>query len=120
MELNQLAVADTDEPYQLRDRGLLESAVDNCRNHYGYGNNDLIDLACTLMLSVAKNHPFEQGNKRTGFLAAQAFLRLNGYTWRVPNRQWVADLFIAALSDSDAEHVLRVGIRLFVSQQPEA
>jgi death on curing protein len=32
-----------------------------------------------LLFAIADNHPFEQGNKRTGFLAFRSFLLLNGY-----------------------------------------
>jgi death on curing protein len=39
----------------------------------------MVTLAVALMLGIARNHPFEQGNKRTGFIAAGMFLKMNGY-----------------------------------------
>jgi death-on-curing protein len=40
---------------------------------------DVASLATTLLFGVARNHPFAQGNKRTGFLSAVDFLEINGY-----------------------------------------
>lgn len=37
-------------------------------------------LAVELMMGIARNHPFFQGNKRTGFAAGIDFLRINGFT----------------------------------------
>ena len=39
----------------------------------------LEEKAAALMHSIIADHPFVDGNKRTAFLAAQEFLRLNGY-----------------------------------------
>jgi death-on-curing protein len=37
------------------------------------------NLAVALLAGIVQNHPFEQGNKRTGFAAARLFLNVNGY-----------------------------------------
>jgi death on curing protein len=79
--INEEVVRETDEPFFLLDRGLLESAVAKTSNHFHYdGVEDVVSLATTLLFGVARNHPFVQGNKRTGFLAAVVFLEINGYT----------------------------------------
>lgn len=39
----------------------------------------MVTLSVTLLLGIARNHPFEQGNKRTAFVAASYFLEANGY-----------------------------------------
>ena len=63
----------------LRDRGLLESAVDRPRNHLAYEpKSRLFQLAAALCFGLVKNHAFTDGNKRTALLAARAFLFLNG------------------------------------------
>lgn len=80
VELNKAAVAETGEPFGIRDEGLLRSAIDRPEHHWYYdGEDDILVLAIKLMLGIARNHPFIQGNKRTGFDAARMFLRLNGY-----------------------------------------
>ena len=79
--INEEVVRETGEPFFLRDRGLLESAVAKPINRFHYdGVEDLVSLATTLLFGIARNHPFEDGNKRTGFLAAVVFLETNGYT----------------------------------------
>jgi len=63
----------------LRDEGRLESALDRPRNQYAYGDPSIFELAAAYCHGVVRNHPFVDGNKRTGLLAARAFLFRNGY-----------------------------------------
>lgn len=63
----------------IRDQGLLESALARPRNLYEYGKPGIFELAAAYTAGVVQNHPFIDGNKRTGFLAGAAFLELNGY-----------------------------------------
>lgn len=80
IEFNRAEVAETGENFALLNRGLLESAVMVPQNLYHYGHEeDVLALACSLMVAVARNHPFEQGNKRTAFDAGMMLLELNGY-----------------------------------------
>lgn len=60
----------------IRDESLLESAV--FRPQTGYYNN-MVEEAAALMESLANNHPFLDGNKRTAFAAAHTFLLVNGF-----------------------------------------
>jgi death-on-curing protein len=63
----------------LRDRGLLESALERPLNRFHYeGEDDACALAATYGVGIAKNHPFADGNKRTAFIAMATFLLLNG------------------------------------------
>jgi len=63
----------------VRDMALLNSAIDRPKNLLAYGDNPaLFDLAAALCFGIVKNHPFLDGNKRTGLLSAHAFLFLNG------------------------------------------
>ena len=79
IEFNREAVKRTGEPFQVRDLALLESACARPHNIYGYGERDLVKLAVSLLMGLARNHPFAQGNKRTALKAADAFLMANGY-----------------------------------------
>jgi death on curing protein len=64
----------------LRDEGLLQSAVARARQLAAYGEQaDLIDMAAVYTAGLVKNHPFVDGNKRTGFVIGILFLELNGY-----------------------------------------
>jgi len=62
----------------IRDPHLLESALARPKNLFAYGKTDLCELAAAYTFGIAKNHPFFDGNKRTGFLAGAVFLELNG------------------------------------------
>ena len=61
----------------MRDQGLLESALARPRNAWSYGEQDLVALGALYAAGIMRNHPFVDGNKRTGFLAAFAFLYVN-------------------------------------------
>ncbi|MEP7006055.1 MAG: type II toxin-antitoxin system death-on-curing family toxin, partial [Sphingomonas bacterium] len=49
-------------------------------NKHAYGENDLFALAAAYAFGIARNHPFNDGNKRTAWVMARLFLRLNGVT----------------------------------------
>ncbi len=59
----------------VRDGGLLEAAL--YRPQTGY-YQDLIEEAAALWESLAQNHPFVDGNKRTAFASTYTFLAMNG------------------------------------------
>ena len=62
----------------VRDQGLLESALARPLNAWHYGEVDMAALAAGYAFGVARNHPFVDGNKRTAWVLARLFLRLNG------------------------------------------
>lgn len=61
----------------VRDIGALESALARPVNQWTYGEDDLCVLAVAYAYGVARNHPFVDGNKRTVWVLARSFLRLN-------------------------------------------
>jgi death-on-curing protein len=62
----------------VRDEGLLESALEKPPNLLAYGSPTLAELAASYAAGIILNHPFIDGNKRTGFMLAATFLELNG------------------------------------------
>ena len=63
----------------VREEGLLESALDRPRNLLVHEpRSSIFELAAAMCIGIAKNHPFNDGNKRTALLATRAFLYLNG------------------------------------------
>ena len=64
----------------IRDVGLLESAVAMPQAAMGgeYLHGDLFEMAAAYLFHIVKNHPFMDGNKRTGAVAALVFLEVNG------------------------------------------
>jgi death on curing protein len=63
----------------LRSRELLESAVAQPRASFGgrFLHDDLFAMAAAYLFHIVKNHPFVDGNKRTGLATALAFLDVN-------------------------------------------
>ncbi len=68
-----------DAPAPLRERALLESAVMRPQMAAHYAGVDLIEQAALLAVGISQAQAFLQGNKRTAFLAADVFLRANGW-----------------------------------------
>jgi len=62
----------------IRDEGLLDSALGRAQNLFAYGKKTVFELAAGYACGIIKNHPFVDGNKRTGFMAAYLFLARNG------------------------------------------
>jgi death-on-curing protein len=60
----------------VRDLGLIESALARPRSGY-YGT--LCEQAASLLQSLARSHPFVDGNKRVAFATCAVFLRMNGF-----------------------------------------
>ena len=63
----------------IRDEGLLDSALAKPRNRHAYGETDIHRLAASYAAGIARNHPYIDGNKRTAFLSAYVFLKINGF-----------------------------------------
>src|SRR5690606_1713734 len=63
----------------LRDEKLLDSAINYPRATFGkkYLHSTIYDMAVAYMHSIIKNHPFLDGNKRTGLIVSLLFLAYN-------------------------------------------
>jgi len=67
----------------IRDQGLLESALARPRQHYSYADSlDIVEMAALYTAGIVRNHPFVDGNKRTGFVTGILFLELNGFNFK--------------------------------------
>ncbi len=66
----------------LRDEGLLQSALARPQQHFAYGaETGTVELAALYTAAIVRNHPFIDGNKRTGFVLGVLFLELNGHVF---------------------------------------
>lgn len=96
----------------IRDHGLLESALDRPRNLLAYKpRSSIFELAAALCFGLAKNHPFNDGNKRTALLSTRAFLYLNGRVLEPLQPDEVATM-LAVAADALNEKQLAVWLRL--------
>ena len=86
----------------LRDRGLLESALDRPRNRFQDDPEaDLSAIAAACGFGLSSNHPFVDGNKRVAFQAMYLFLGLNGFRIDAPEEDVVALILSLASGDLD-------------------
>ena len=80
LELYRRIIAQSGGSQGIRDLGALEAALAQPR--ITFGNQELypsvIEKAAVLGFSLIRNHPFVDGNKRTGHAAMETFLVLNG------------------------------------------
>jgi len=80
----------------VRDMGLLDSAVANPQAAFGgeFIHADIFEMAAAYVFHIVQNHPFLDGNKRTGLAAALVFLDTNGIQIEAPKGS-LYDLTIA-------------------------
>ena len=80
LELHRRIIEQSGGALGVRDFGLLESAIAQPR--MTFGGEELypspIEKSAALGFSIIMNHPFVDGNKRTGHAAMETFLVLNG------------------------------------------
>ncbi|NTO40049.1 type II toxin-antitoxin system death-on-curing family toxin [Enterococcus faecium] len=73
------------------DKNALSMAVNQPKQHI-FGKDlypDKFSKAAVLLINLIKKHPFHNANKRTAFLAAYVFLKLNGYSLKMKNQEVV-------------------------------
>jgi len=101
----------------VRDHGVLDAAL--YRPQTGY-YADLIEEAAALWESLAQNHPFNDGNKRTAFAATYTFLAINGARLTADAQETY--LFVAALYETNqfSFDKLVPWLRSHVTQDPPA
>lgn len=74
---------------QVRDYGLLESAVTMPRARFGgeFLHKGMPAMAGAYLFHICKNHPFMDGNKRTAVASAEIFVRLNGMSLKASDEE---------------------------------
>lgn len=85
----------------LRDESLLRSGLARPANHLAYDKADVVELAAMYTAGIVKNHPFIDGNKRTGFVLGVLFLELNGYSFVATEEAAVQAVLGLAAGDID-------------------
>ena len=100
----------------VRDQAMLESALARPEQLLAYANSPgIIEMATAYTAGIVRNHPFVDGNKRTGFLAGILFLELNGYRFVAPEEnaaRAVLDLASGALDEAGYTSFLRENTQL--------
>jgi death-on-curing protein len=89
----------------VRDAGALDSALARPVNRWSYGEDDLCALAAAFAFGVARNHPFVDGNKRTAWVLARSFLRLNGMSISHDRQDAIRTVFALAAGELSEEEL---------------
>lgn len=101
--LHSFSIRDFGGSQGIRDIDLLKSAVE--RPYATFDGQELYATpaakAAAILESILKNHPFVDGNKRTGWLACIVILRLNNYTFTLTEEE--AYLFVIKIASSNTE-----------------
>ncbi len=85
----------------IRDSGLHDSALARPLLKEAYGDPDIFDLAAAYLFGVLKNHPFVDGNKRTGLAAADLFLYFNGFSLEAVQEDIIQLVLMVSTSEID-------------------
>jgi death-on-curing protein len=85
----------------IRDEGLLESALARPLQKEAYGEPDLHDLAAAYLFGIVKNHPFVDGNERTGLAATDLFLYFNGLSMEAEQEDLIQFVTMVAAGEID-------------------
>jgi death-on-curing protein len=78
LAIHERLLADFGGAPGIRDSGLLDSALARPETLLAHGRPTNFELAAAYAFGAVKNHPFVDGNKRTGFTIAIVFLERNG------------------------------------------
>lgn len=89
----------------IRDEGLFDSAINKPKNLLAYGEPTLFELTAAYASGLVKNHPFLDGNKRIGFMAAYVFLGANDWRLQASEEEAVIEtLSLAAGVTTEADY----------------
>lgn len=95
----------------MRDENALESALSRPLQRWHYQDDaDLAVIAAAYAFGFAKNHPYRDGNKRIGFLAAITLLGLNGFDFNATEEDVVVRVVALAagrLSETELAEWIR-------------
>jgi death on curing protein len=98
----------------IRDESLLHSALARPLNHLAYSSAKIVELAAKYTAGIVQNHPFVDGNKRTGFVVGVLFLELNGYRFTASEAaaaQAVLELAAGTIDEVGFRDFLRANVK---------
>ena len=112
LEIHQDQIARYGGDPGLRDMGLLKSALGMPAATFGgeFLHINMFEMAAAYLYHLVKNHPFIDGNKRAGAVAAIVFLALNGYEFDAPEEDF-ADMVLAVAQGELDKAEVAVAIR---------
>ena len=108
LTLHKMLIEQSGGSPEIRDEGLLESAL-NAPFH-SFGDTDLypslLEKAARLGYGLIKNHPFVDGNKRIGTHAMLSFLNINNAELDYSDKELTSLILSIAAGEYDDKHLL--------------
>jgi len=98
----------------VRDQGLLDSALARPRQYAYDASVDVIQMAALYTAGIVRNHPFVDGNKRTGFVIGVLFLELHDFNFKASEEdatQAVMDLAAGTMNEAGYAKWLRENVK---------
>ncbi len=116
LKLHALLLARHGGAAGVRDDSLLQSALARPQQVYAYADEpDIIDMATAYTAGIVGNHPFADGNKRTGFVVGILFLEMNGYRFTATEEETAQAVLALAAGTLD-----EAGYTAFLRENSEA
>ncbi len=111
LDLHRESIARYGGDGAVRDMGLLESALAQPATSFGgaYLHTDLPSMAAALLFGIVQNHPFADGNKRTGAAAARVFLLVNDAAFDPPNKDFEQTVLAVASGNLTKDELTAFG-----------
>lgn len=109
MLIHQQQIARFGGAQGIRDEGLLDSALGSAQHCWHY-TGDMHQTAAQYCVSLSRNHPFIDGNKRVAAAAMLIFLALNHITINITSEQlydWTIATATGELARDDLAEYLR-------------
>jgi len=119
LELHQEQIARYGGTLGIRDIGLLDSAVAVPSATFSgtYLHQNLAEMAAAYLFHIVMNHPFLDGNKRTGSLAAYMFLQMNDIDFE-PDEIEFQDITLACASGAASKEQIVEFFRRNITPNP--
>jgi death-on-curing protein len=107
LEIHQDQIARYGGSPGIRDMELLKSALGMPAATFGgqFLHSDLFEMAAAYLFHLVQNHPFIDGNKRVGAVAALVFLDLNGLDFTAPEDDFAQMVLKVASGQMDKAEV---------------
>lgn len=108
LTLHEMLIEQSGGSPEIRDEGLLESALN--APFQSFGDTDLypslLEKAARLGYGLIKNHPFVDGNKRIGTHAMLSFLNINNAELDYSDKELTSLILGIAAGEYDDKHLL--------------
>jgi len=93
----------------IRDVGILKSAIalPSATFDGNYLHTNIYEMAAAYLFHIIRNHPFVDGNKRTGAVASVVFLMLNGIDFRADDDDFEKMVLLTAEGKADKATIAR-------------